>query len=387
MINKKYVLTKISFLYVFAMLAVAMAGCKNSTLVPVTENLPGKSNYEGSAFKALKAKIWEKPYSELPTYEVDKKRIHSHEFVKNSARTVDISQDLIESDRPKIVHPNGICLSGVWDIAPDNEGNAYTGYFANGSKGLVLARLSTAGTNVGIDENARLGKLTGDQYISYGFTGKIFPTTDVEDARKYRPANFITQTDLGGQPNADISDVEMLNAPHVTVLNRGVLGGGVKILAITGRTFESVDEANTIRQVYEIAELGKPLTEKTNTPKYLKLAASPGDRGKLGKGDFRKTLQEYLHSKKQISFDIFVANEGYSKMFTKLKQKTVVTDAWKKLGTISFFDAVTSRACDFNLHFHHPAWRKDRNDPGTVVRHKVVESGIKQDSPTGNKLY
>lgn len=63
----------------------------------------------------------------------------------------------------------------------------------------------------------------------------------------------------------------MLNAPNVTALNRGVVGGGVKIFAITGSTFGSVDESTTIRQVYEIAELNKPSTEKTNTPQYLKL--------------------------------------------------------------------------------------------------------------------
>ncbi|WP_411725946.1 hypothetical protein [Methyloglobulus sp.] len=369
MINKKLVLVMNSFTFLLGIVALAIVGCKSSTLVPVTETLVGENGYEGSVFKELKAKVWEKPYNVLPSYQVDKKRVHSDEFVKHSARTVDVSRDLIESDRSKIVHPNGICLSGVWSIAPGNADNAYTGYFANGSKGLLLARLSTAGTNVDIDEKSSLGKLTGDEYISYGFTGKIFPTVDAEDPRKYRPANFITQTDLGGQPIADISDVEMLNAPHLTVLKRGILGGGVKILAITGRTFESVDESNTIRQVYEIAELDKPSTEKTNTPQYLKLVASPIHRKKLPKGDFRKTLQEYIQREKQIAFDIFVANEGYTKTFTKLKRETIITDGWKKLGTATFYYAVNSQACDFNLHFHHPAWRKDRNDPSTVVRH------------------
>jgi hypothetical protein len=81
-----------------------------------------------------------------------------------------------------------------------------------------------------------MGKLTGDRYISYGLTGKIFPTINAEDPMKFRPANFITQTDLGGQLSADFTDVEFLNAPHVTALNRGVIGGGIKIFAITGVT-------------------------------------------------------------------------------------------------------------------------------------------------------
>ena len=373
MLKKKFGIARNCFTFMLGVVAPAITSCKSVAPIPVNsgaEELVREGGYDGYVFKELKALVWEKPYSELPLYKVDKNRINSNEFVKNSARTLDEHLDIIKSDRPKIVHPNGLCLSGVWSIASDNAGNAYSGYFANGSKGLMLARVSTAGTEVDI-ERSPSAKLTGKEYISYGFTGKIFPTENIEDPRKYRPANFITQTDLGGQPNADFSDVEMLNAPNVTALNRGVVGGGVKIFAITGSTFGSVDESTTIRQLYEIAELNKPSTAKTNTPQYLKLVASPAYRKKLPKGDFRKTLQEYIQREKQISFDIFVANEGYTKTITQLKQSTIVTDAWKKIGTATFFDAVASQVCDFNLHFHHPAWRKDRNDPDTVVRQKI----------------
>jgi hypothetical protein len=204
-----------------------------------------------------------------------------------------------------------------------------------------------------------MGKLTGDQYISYGLTGKIFPAINTEDPRKYHPANFITQTDLGGQLSADFSDVELLNAPNVTAMNRGVVGGGVKIFAITGRTFGSVDESTTIRQLYEIAELIKPITVKTSTPKYLKLVASPAHRKKLPKGDFRITLRNYIQREKEMSFDILVANEGFTRKHTQLKQSTIVTDTWKKIGSVTFYDTVASQTCDFNLHFHHAAWRTD----------------------------
>jgi hypothetical protein len=39
----------------------------------------------------------------------------------------------------------------------------------------MLARVSTAGTEVDIERSSS-AKLTGKEYISYGFTGKIFPT-------------------------------------------------------------------------------------------------------------------------------------------------------------------------------------------------------------------
>jgi hypothetical protein len=352
-------------------IASVITGCSNTPSISVDKNeLAAGQNYNGSVFKDLKALVWQNPYEKLPYYKVDKLRIHSKEFTDNSARTLDNHQDFINSYRPKIVHPNGVCLSGVWHVNLENADNTYTGYFANGSTGLILARASTAGTEVDI-EKSRTATLTGKKYISYGFTGKIFPTVSSEDQKHYRPANFITQTDLGGQETADFSDVELMNAPNVTAMNRGIVGGGVEIFAKTGITFASVDQSTTIRQLYEIAELNKPLTARTNAPQYLKLVASAGDRKKIGLGDFRQTLPDYIKRNNQISFDIYVANEGFTKTLTPLIQNTVIKDEWKKIGTAIFSDAVASQACDFNLHFHHPAWRKDRNDPNTTVRQKT----------------
>jgi hypothetical protein len=353
-------------------IASVITNCSNSPSVSVEKNAEGRlataQNYNGSVFKDIKALVWQNPYEKLPHYKVDKLRIHSKEFTNNSARTLDNHQDFINSDRPKIVHPNGVCLSGVWRINPENADNTYTGYFANGSTGLILARASTAGTEVDIEKSQITTKLTGKKYISYGFTGKIFPTVSLEDPKQYRPANFITQTDLGGQETADFTDVELMNAPNVTAMNRGIVGGGVEIFAKTGITFASVDQSTTIRQLYEIAELNKPASVRTNTPQYLKLVVSPVDRKKLGHGDFRLTLQDYIKRNKKISFDIYVANAGYTQTRTPLLQKTIIIEPWKKLGNVVFSDAVASKVCDFNLHFHHPIWREDRNDPTTTVR-------------------
>ena len=32
---------------------------------------------------------------------------------------------------------------------------------------------------------------------------------------------------------------------------------------------------------------------------------------------------------------------------------------WKKIGTITLDESVTSASCDQRLHFHHPKWRDD----------------------------
>lgn len=362
---------------------LAIYGCSSSDkpFVKSSQEVIDKERaYKGSVFKELKARVWEEPYEQLPTYKVDKGRINSGEFERNSARTVDAHFDLLESERPKIVHPNGICLTGFWEINDENSDNHYTGYFANGRKGLVLARASSEGDMVQIEQDSGRvkGHLTGGKYISYGLVGKLFPTDDAEDPLPYRPAHFIVQTDLGGQTSSDFSDIEMLNAPDVSAVRRGLVdggfvGGGVRILARTGSTFEAVDESTTIRQTYEIAELGKSRQDQTNAPKYLKLAASTSHRRKLSKGDFRTALKDYVEKENKISFDIFVANKGRKKTMTQLKQNTIVTDSWKKLGKLTFLDAVASRVCDSTLHFHHPAWREDRNDPNSRVRPEISE--------------
>lgn len=315
------------------------------------------------------------PYTELPTYKLDKKRINSGEFEKNSARTIDTHFDLKENDRIKIVHPNGVCVTGRWNITQEYQANPYSGYFSNGRQGLVLARLSSEGDLVTIPEELKpiSGHISGKKYISYGLVGKLFSTSDPGDTNPYKPAHFVVQTDIGGQTSSDLSDVEMMNAPDVTAARRGLvdggfIGGGARILARTAKAFDSVDESNSIRQTYEIAELSKLAQVSTNAPKYLNLVASTRHRKQLAKGDFRISIKDYIKKNAEISFDILVANQGRKDTKTTLLQKTIVTEPWKKIGELKFDDAVTSRVCDAQLHFHHPAWRQDRNDPKSRVR-------------------
>lgn len=193
------------------------------------------------------------------------------------------------------------------------------------------------------------------------------------DTKLYKPAHFVVQTDIGGQTSSDLSEVEMMNAPDVTAARRGLVdggfvGGGVRILARSGKAFDAVDESNSIRQTYEIAELGKLTQTPTNAPKYLNLVASPKHRKQLPKGDFRIAIKDYIKTSGEISFDILVANQGRKDTKTTLVQRTIVTEPWTKIGELNFNEAVTSRVCDAQLHFHHPAWRQNRNDPESRVR-------------------
>ena len=357
---------------------LVLAGCADSgkSFMPASpEDIVKQRAYRGSIYKELKAAVWETPYTELPTYKLDKGRINSGEFEKNSARTIDTHFDLMETDQVKIVHPNGVCVTGRWSISQENQANRYSGYFSNGSQGLILARFSSEGDLVSIPDNEKQisGHISGKKYISYGLVGKLFPTNDPSDTKLYKPAHFVVQTDIGGQTSSDLSEVEMMNAPDVTAVRRGLvdggfIGGGVRILARTGKAFDTVDESNSIRQTYEVAELGKLVQTPTNTPKYLNLTASPRHRKQLAKGDFRIAIKDYIEKRGEISFDILVANQGRKDTKTTLIQKTIVAEPWVKIGELRFEDAVTSRVCDAQLHFHHPAWRQNRNDPDSRVR-------------------
>jgi hypothetical protein len=54
-------------------------------------------------------------------------------------------------------------------------------------------------------------------------------------------------------------------------------------------------------------------------------------------------------------------------------QRRIIT-GWKRIGRLVFREAVASYNGDFVLHFHHPVWRDDRNDPATVARPRHPEA-------------
>lgn len=41
---------------------------------------------------------------------------------------------------------------------------------------------------------------------------------------------------------------------------------------------------------------------------------------------------------------------------------------WRHIGKLTFDNAVISYNGDFVIHFNHPTWRDDRNDPSTATR-------------------
>ena len=340
---------------------------------------PDDRNYQGSRFADVREAIFRNTYyknwgasgeAPLPIYDVTLQRVlfglfnrsKRWQFRAATERAVDSHADLRWGEDGqgfrRLVHPNGVCLFGNWII---DQPTPYSGYFKQGSKGLIVGRYSTCCTE------CRRGSVR-----SLSLVGKIYPTEDVNHPTPLRPANFITQEDIGGDRTPFINDAILRNAPNVTPWRRG---WGTPILLITGLLFKFVDREPTIRQLYQVAELGKPANEQTLAPTYMQLRIS-NDQPRVGVGEIdlrdEVLMQLYPHHEAterpsgKIVFDIEVTDD--SKRSGILATRRIFPSGWKNIGRIEFTEGAVSYNGDFVLHFPHPAWRKDRNEPKSKFR-------------------
>lgn len=333
--------------------------------------------YKGSRFSEVKDAIFSNPYQRvwggageksLPVYDVTLGRMlrgilpfgTPYVFRQATERAVDSGADLRWGLDGKgfrrLLHPNGVCLTGRWRIT---EQTGYSGYFTKGSEALLVARYSTCCAET------RRGHTR-----SLSLVGKLFPTTDPMHPAPLRTANFITQQDIGGDSTGFINDAELRNAPDTTVWRRGL---GVPILLLTGAVFARVDTQPAIRQLYQIAELGKPAAQPTRTPEFMRLLVSPEQARIPGDSlDFRDEVMGQIFDKgdprpkRTLTFHIEVTDEG-SAGGTSLRQLRTFSN-WRRIGALIFENAVISYNGDFVLHFNHPTWRENRNDPSTATR-------------------
>ena len=346
------------------------------SLVPRGEQRPQEADfqYDGTTFNEVRNEVFKDPYygsiwgetndRPLPVYETTYAGVARGMFsLSKRFLFLDAAQRAIVSHADlrkgadgrgveRIIHPNGICLTGTWKIEDDIP-TKYSGYFAKGSEGLVIARYST-----GI-------KVRRGEMRTLSMVGKLYPTTKRDD--KHRTASFITQEDLGAAYSEGIHDAKLRNAPNVTLTKRFPNFSTVFLFAATfGRTDTRVTE----RQLYEIAELGKSAGEPTACPRFMQLTINRKLSPKIGGGDetadFRDEVLTQIYNRgvarpvRKLVFDIEVSNEGEVK---GIINKTIEGADWKRIGTIAFEDAVASPGADFVIHFHHPKWRLDRNDP------------------------
>ena len=333
--------------------------------------------YGGSRFREVVEAIFANPYQRvwgregeapLPVYEVTLQSVlhgalasgDQYLFRQASARAVDSGADLRWGpDRKgfrRLLHPNGVCLVGRWAIHAET---AYSGYFARGRVALAVARYSTCCT-----ETCR------GQTRSLSLVGKLFPTTDPDHPTPLRTANFIAQQDIGGDRTDFINDAELRNAPDTTASRRGT---GVPILLATGAVFGKVDKEPTIRQLYPVAELGKPAGEPTRTPEFMRLLVAPDQPRITGEGlDFRDEIMAQIFDRgdpaprRTLTFNVEVTDDGETSGPPVLQRRTFRN--WRSIGVLTFDNAVVSYNGDSVIHFNHPTWRDDRNDPRTATR-------------------
>jgi len=333
--------------------------------------------YRGSRFSEVRDAIFTNPYQRvwggageppLPVYNVNLSGVlrgilpfgPPHFFAQAVARAVDARSDLRwGADRKgfrRIIHPNGICLTGSWEIS---EQTPYSGYFQRNSRALVVARYSTC------CKETRRG-----HERSLSLVGKLFPTTDPGHSEPLRTANFITQEDIGGDRTDYINDAELRNAPNTTSWRRGF---GVPVLLVEAIFFGKIDKEPTQRQLYQIAELGKPESEPTRAPTFMRLLVDPAQPRIPGEAlDFRDEImaqifdQGDLIAKRTLTFHIEVTDEGSTRGPNFFQRRSFAN--WKRIGRLTFDNAVASYNGDFVIHFTHPTWRGDRNDPSTATR-------------------
>jgi hypothetical protein len=346
----------------------------NGAAIPITDD---DRAYNGSRFSDVVSAIFANPYQRvwggpgeppIPVFEVTFRGVMgsllgfatSSLFRAASERTLDSGADLRwGADRKgfrRLVHPNGVCLVGKWRIT---EETPYSGYFAPGSTALIIARYSTCCT-----ENRR------GRTRSLSMVGKLFPTTDPNHAEPLRTANFMTQEDIGGAFSEYINDAELRNAPDLTISRRGA---GAALLIAIGVVFNRVDKEPGIRQLYPIAELGKPAGQPTRAPQFMRLLVAPEQPRLPGADlDFRDEIMAQIFDrgdaipKRTLTFNIEVTDEGESKGPALNLHWTFRN--WRRVGTIVFDDAVISHNGDAVIHFNHPTWREDRNDSTTATR-------------------
>lgn len=327
--------------------------------------------YRGSRFSEVQAALFANPYRTLPVYKVTLSSVlrgllsfgRRYLFHQATARAVDSHADLRWGSDGKgyrrLLHPNGVCLLGRWEIT---ESSDYSGYFRQGSQALAVGRYSTCCTET------RRGHSR-----SLALVGKLYPTTDPEHTEPLVTANFITQQDLGGDYTDAINDVELRNAPDTRAWRRGA---GLPIFLVTGAVFNRVDREPSIRQLYPIAELGKPAGEPTRAPAFLRLLVAPEQPRIPGDAlDFRdEVLAQIFDSgdplprmpRRTLTFHIEVTDEGETHGTPAFQRRTFRN--WRHLGKLTFDNAVASCNGDRVIHFNHPTWRRDLNDPATATR-------------------
>ncbi len=325
------------------------------------------SNY-ANALETSASDVWsaisETPYpGDLPQHRIDFDAINGSDdkgdeegaALKAAAeRTLAVDTLLIDSDKPKLLHPNGVCLKGIWEVNNDNEFNPYTGYFSNGSTAIIIARASVDMNNTK-HEGWIFKKPRG-----FGMGGVLFPSTNDNSVVNDTASFFVVDT-LGGTTNPHYINSKLTNKPAISIL--GVarnIGIDVFKAGIITTVLSQADKENTEdqRQQYQIAEMGLSPSEQAITPEFFRISTDP-DHQRVTQKDFRDELDvtRYNNQENQIIFNIEVGH-SLNRSDEEADTKDPNSVEFVKIGIITFSESATSRVCDEQFHIPHPIWKE-----------------------------
>jgi hypothetical protein len=271
-------------------------------------------DYQGSTFREVKDVAFSGPYGDKLPYHMGLRPGKIFQFLNDSSRNLHDRRDV----RPyfdKLIHANGVSFAGRWRI--DTE-TPYTGYFATGSEGLLIARASVAGLF-----------LKRGAFRAFGIGGKVYPTLDPDE--RVWPGNFVVVSKLSGYRARHITDIEMSNFPAI--------GWDPASNLINRLIFRMVDTRPGYRQLFPISTLGVAPGQPVVTPDLMRLEV-PRDVPRVDEKDFRDELRLEKYPGGRLVYEIQV--------------KDFEDREWRRIGVLEFTEYAISEGGDKRLHFWIP---------------------------------
>lgn len=264
----------------------------------------------------------------LPAYPVNTTSVFGdgdEPLTKDAVRTTTERFDYYDR-LPKRLHPNGVCVSGVWKMS---EKTPYTGLLGSQATGLFIGRISVA-----------MGNTLASEKRGFGFAGKIFNTLDKD--QPILSANFFTVDVLLGTRLPHALDAAMTNEPEIG-FDFSLIGLGLKI----GTILSMADSNPGFRPLTQLATSGIQSTESPIQPRWIRVRAEkPPIMNK--EPDFRREIKRALEENKILIYSIEVSN---------VTSNRNAHSGWNRIGSIELDQAQVSYGCDRRLHFSHPKLR------------------------------
>lgn len=259
----------------------------------------------------------------LPEYEFSLSNFFKNGInllAKSAQRTINEKVDVYPRIE-KLLHPHGVCLIGEW-VGKGKVG--YSGYYQDGRRGLLVARVSTA------TSTTKAGQKRG-----FGMVLKLFPTTDPN--KNVRTAQLFTLDVLAGTYRPSVFGAALTNSPKMGLPGLELL----RMMPTVSKALGAADKDLLYRPTYEIAEAGTRKGENSYYPSFVKIVA----KGKAtGEADFRDELNINKHHPNGLTFEVY-GNEMTS---------SFAGQGWEKLAELRFNESIVSYGCDRQVHFSHP---------------------------------